>query len=104
MSELLEQAVPLIDLVRRTATNPAVGSLAVELLAEIKRTLAKSEVCEWYRDRGNLVHCKCSKCDVMPSNLLHATMATVEEHRSRTWFAPGCGRPIKIREVSGGTT
>ena len=100
LRELLEQAVPLIDLVRCTSTDPAAGSHAVELLGDIKRALVEPDVCEWTRVAGYFV----STCDdrgrVYPLSW--------PEPRDSTGGSdprcPGCGRRIKVKEESGGTT
>ena len=99
LRELLERAMPLIDLVRWSA-DPAMGGRAVELLGEIKRAVGEPEACEWTRVAGYFV----SACDdrgrVYP-------LSWPEPRDSLGWGdprCPGCGRLIKVIEESGGTT
>ena len=95
---LLERVEPLVDLVRRTATDRELGSRAVEALVAIKGALAEPETCEW---RPLEVGDYATKCGKLIGLVEWRKLAV---YASELTLCPGCGREIKVKEESGGTT
>ena len=89
---LLERVEPLVDLVRRTATDRELGSRAVEALVAIKGALAEPETCEW---RPLEVGDYATKCGKLIGLVEWRKLAV---YASELTLCPGCGREIKVTE------
>jgi hypothetical protein len=101
LREVIEGAILVINWVRRNAMNSPMGTMAVELLADLKAVLAESETCTW------------TLCTDGAAN--HATryLCHCDEHLREmpiSWqgpddvwawdsTCPGCGRCIVVKDA-----
>lgn len=69
------------------------GELARESLS------ADPEVCVWHRNTHGTVYPRCVLCADLSGYIKESIMHGVETFPNGKWYAPGCGRKIKIKET-----